>query len=167
MKENKKFKSRDVKRADRTGRPSKLDDAIIKNISNAIMLGLNYMRTAELVGISDHCFLDWRKIGEQDYNKGENSLYSKLFLAIKKAEAQGIASRLARINEAEKEHWQAGAWWLERRYPDEWGRKERVEMGGTVKIESILGALPADIAAEVGKILIKQISEGSDTEGGE
>lgn len=41
------------------------------------------------------------------------------------------------------------------------GYTERVDVSGEIKIESILGALPAELAAEVGKLLTKQISEGS------
>lgn len=43
--------------------------------------------------------------------------------AIKEAEAEAEISRLVKIESAADEHWQAAAWWLERRYPDRYGRK--------------------------------------------
>ena len=39
------------------------------------------------------------------------------------------------ITVASETTWQASAWWLERRRPNDWGRKERVEHSGKVESE--------------------------------
>lgn len=48
--------------------------------------------------------------------------------AIKKAEAVAEAKRIQMITEASETNWQAAAWYLERRYPDRWGKQSKHEM---------------------------------------
>ena len=52
--------------------------------------------------------------------------------AIEKAEAEAEATYTALVATAalNPKNWTAAAWWLERRRPDEFGRRERVEMTG-------------------------------------
>ena len=49
--------------------------------------------------------------------------------AIKEAEAEAIAGRIQCIQKAEDHSWQAAAWWLERRYPQDFGRTIREHTG--------------------------------------
>ena len=59
--------------------------------------------------------------------KGESTssgAYVEFLEAVKKAEAEAEALRVSRISKAGKEgNWQADAWYLERRYPDRWGKR--------------------------------------------
>jgi len=64
-------------------------------------------------GISYQTFNEWRK---------EKSEFSD---AIKKAEVECKAGRIAVIFKAAEEKWQAAAWWLERRYPQEFAKIDR------------------------------------------
>lgn len=57
-------------------------------------------------------------------------VYFEFFEAVKTAEAQAVARSVATIQAASRKSWQAAAWWLERKHPDEWGRKERHEHVG-------------------------------------
>jgi len=62
-------------------------------------------------GINYDTLNEWRK------------KYSDFSDAIKKAEGECVVMRLARINKAGQEGtWQADAWTLERRYPQDYGR---------------------------------------------
>lgn len=51
---------------------------------------------------------------------------------LEKAQAEAEVEMLTRIRIAAKapNHWQAAAWMLERKNPDRWGRRERVQMEG-------------------------------------
>lgn len=65
--------------------------------------------------------------------RGESSqkgTYFEFFESVKKAEAQAVARNVAVIQSAAKDSWQAAAWWLERKYPQEWGKKDRLEHVG-------------------------------------
>jgi len=55
-----------------------------------------------------------------------------LVTAIEKAEAEAEAEYSAIIarEAAVPKNWQAAAWWLERRHPQDYARRERVEMTG-------------------------------------
>jgi hypothetical protein len=48
--------------------------------------------------------------------------------AIEKAQADAQALMVERVVDAAKTNWTAAAWWLERRYPQEWGKVERLEI---------------------------------------
>lgn len=114
------------------GRRLKLNDEMIDKIAGIIASG-NYVKTAcDIVGISETTYYDWMQKG-----KAGKKPYAKLSEAIKKAEAVAEAKRVQTILEASEEQWQAAAWYLERRYPDRWGKKERIDMehAGSVSVK--------------------------------
>lgn len=93
-------------------RKSKYTPETVELITQGILLGLTMEQCAKRGGIHYDTFNEWRK------SKAEFSE------AIEKAEAEAVTRKLARIDKAGKEgHWQADAWWLERRHPQEWGRR--------------------------------------------
>lgn len=62
------------------------------------------------------------------------------------------------IRHAARDTWQAAAWWLERRYPDEWGRKDRITVQAMVENEAQrlveeFGMDKAEAQAEVERII--------------
>lgn len=74
--------------------------------------------------------------------------------AIEKAEGEAEASHTAKVS-ADKS-WQASAWWLERRHPDDYGRRDRVDVTVNVQklAEGIAGDLdPAEVMAEAERIM--------------
>lgn len=118
-------------------RPTKLTPELQAKIAGAIAAG-NYQETAcELAGIHPSTFYLWMARGE-----GGRKPYSEFFEAIKKAEAAAEAKRIQQITKASDTDWKAAAWYLERRYPDRWGRRDRVSAeiehsGEVVKREEI------------------------------
>jgi transposase-like protein len=110
------------------GRPSKFSVEKQETICKAIATGSTYAEAAAAAGIDYTTLLAWRRRGEKA-NSGKLFEFSK---AIKKAEDQSEAELLSRIVNAGRDpkYWQANAWILERRMPDRWGRKDRMEMTG-------------------------------------
>jgi hypothetical protein len=53
-----------------------------------------------------------------------------LVTAIEKAEGEAEATYTKIVADAAVKNWTAAAWWLERRRPDDFARRERVEMTG-------------------------------------
>ena len=101
------------------GRPTKYDADTAKAIIGAIELGLPYRHACAYGGISEDTFARWRV------------KYADFAESVKAAEARAVAGRLARIRRAEEDSWQAAAWYLERRYPQEFGRTvQDVNHGG-------------------------------------
>lgn len=102
------------------GRQCKLTPETQQKIVNAIAEG-NYLETAAaLGGISCTTFFRWLQEGEQAAAGAKRDFWE----AVKKAEAEAEALRVSRINKAGRDgNWQADAWYLERRYPDRWGKR--------------------------------------------
>ncbi len=68
--------------------------------------------------------------------------------------------RLKNITDASKDSWQAAAWFLERKYPDEYGKKNKYTLSGSITLESVLDALPTELSAEIRKYLAEAVSKG-------
>lgn len=94
----------------KAGRKTKRTPENRQTILNAIEQGVPYRHAAAMAGMSDDTLKAWRD-ADTDFSD-----------AIKAAEGRAIAGRLARIRLAEPDHWQAAAWWLERKYPQEFGK---------------------------------------------
>lgn len=81
--------------------------------------GLNDKDIAAYIGVTPSTFCHWR-------NNPKTENQRQLSQALKKAEADAKAAMLTAIQKAavEPKTWQAAAWWLERKYPEEFARPE-------------------------------------------
>lgn len=108
-------------------RPSKLTPAVKAALVEAVEGG-NYIETAvRACGIGTSTYYRWMEQGEADLENGKASAHRELWEAIKTAEAEAETNALSQIRAAARENWQAAAWYLERKFPDRWGRRERHE----------------------------------------
>jgi hypothetical protein len=72
--------------------------------------------------------------------------------AVENAEAKAEVRFVTRVAQAVAEgDWHAAAWWLERRRPTDYGRRDRVEM--TVDIRRAAEALAADDGLDVDEVI--------------
>lgn len=88
---------------------------------------------ARYAGINNKTFYNWLRWGE----KAKEGPYWEFFHAIKDAEGYAEVVAVAQVRAAAKDNWQAAMTWLERKFPDRWGRHERpaVDGGGiTIRI---------------------------------
>jgi hypothetical protein len=82
----------------------------------------NYASTAaEAAGIGKSTHYQWIEKGEQGLKP-----YAEYEEAIKRAEAEAEMNAVKVIQAASRENWTAGAWYLERKFPDKWGRKDKL-----------------------------------------
>ena len=99
-------------------RPTKLTPELQRQITEYISAG-NYTNTAcQAVGIAESTYYKWKELGEAGRRP-----YMEFMESIKKAEAQAEISYIKVIQEAASEHWQAAAWYLERKHYSRWGKK--------------------------------------------
>lgn len=114
---------------------TKFNSETCHKIIQALEAG-NYRKTAAaLAGITEETLCNWIKRGRTSKTKGK---YFQFFQSVKKAEETAQAYHLQQIRKAsENGSWQASAWYLERKCPDEWGRRQRVELehSGEIKQE--------------------------------
>lgn len=119
------------------GRPAKINENLIKTITQAVKVG-NYLETASaFAGISRSTLYEWLRRGKREKQrlekndrarmKKEEALYVLLVDSLEQAQAEAEVRDVALIGEAAKSQWQAAAWRLERKYPNKWGRTKQRE----------------------------------------
>jgi hypothetical protein len=102
---------------------TKLTPTLQEKICNLLRHG-NYVETAaRCAGIHRDTFYTWMKKGEEGVEP-----YAAFNEAVHEALALGEALDLAKIEKAATTNWTAAAWRLERRFPERWGRRDRVKV---------------------------------------
>lgn len=99
---------------------------IMENILKVIRAG-NYIKTAcEYCGIDETTFYRYWNVGKEEIERGvteDESVYVKFYKSVKKARAEAEVRNVSTINKASEKNWQASAWWLERSFPERYGRQ--------------------------------------------
>lgn len=114
----------------------KLTPELIAKAEKLIASG-NYVETAcKYLCINKSTWYDW-------LNKAESrgGIYIAFSNAIKKAEAEAEILAVSQIVLAGNETWQALAWYLERKYPDRWGKRERKDATDDSGIKALADAI--------------------------
>lgn len=115
-------------------------DELVKRIEH----GMPYAQAAAAVRITKRTFYRWKALGEEvatkleemDLDEPDDSFqeieiaYWQFYHAIKVAETTCLDRNLLTIQVASENHWQAAAWWCERRFPQDFGRFTRIEHTG-------------------------------------
>ena len=143
------------------GRPTKLSAPVAARIVKALSLGMSYKDAAAAGGVHEETLAAWRKRGVEE----PRSIYARFLGQIDKAaELTGIAYLEAvRRSIMEKpvklrEHLKydengkvimkeihretlppnikGAMWWLERRFPEQFGRRDQMEHSGGVKVQA-------------------------------
>jgi len=124
-------------------RPTRLSKQLIEQIATYIENGNFAQDACKLADVSEAGYYKWlatgRAILDGELPKTKaNALTVDLVEAIKHADAKFKAYHLSNINKASRTTWQASAWMLERRFPEEYGRRTdnavKVEADGAVTI---------------------------------
>ncbi len=101
-------------------RPIKLTPKIQKLIGDGVSLGLTYALAASAAGVTYQSLNSWIKRGQKDQS-GE---YYQFYKYIQKCNADGAKKLLERLNDlAEAGNCQVCMWILERRFPEDFGRR--------------------------------------------
>ena len=109
------------------GRKSKLTHELIEKISLEVEAGNYYKNACAKVGISESVFYSWKEQAES----GKQGIFLDFMEALKKAES--IAESRAIETILADDSWQSKAWFLERRFPKRWRRKDRVDSHHTAE----------------------------------
>jgi|ERR1051325_2613736 hypothetical protein len=126
------------------GRPTKYTPETIDRLKTAIRLGAPYTHACSYAGIAFETLSQWLK------------KYPELSEQLKEAEGAAVIQWLARIEEAAKNgNWQAMAWKLERRYPHDFGRRDRMPVDVSeldrqfeAEVEQLIAGRKADLPSE-------------------
>jgi len=114
------------------GRPRLLEVSpeLTEVICEALEDGMFVREAAALAGVTVDSVYRWIREGTRDKRDGKETPESEFSDAIKIAMASAEREALQAIRTAGMmpQFWPAKAWFLERRYPEKYGRKDRVEM---------------------------------------
>jgi hypothetical protein len=126
-------------------RPTKRTPALEQRLLGALRAGSTRRAAAPFAGVSEDSLERWERssAGFAD--------------AIKKAEADAEVRHVANIAKAAQDGtWQASAWWLEPRRPDDYGRRERIELNIRQTAERLgaeLGLDPDELVREAERLV--------------
>ena len=104
-------------------RPTKFNTKTKRRLYKALRIGASRKMAAQYAGISYELLRQWMRRGEQEA-RGEFVVF---LAALKRAESEACMKALEAINGAMETRWQAAAWMLERRYPEDWGRNRIIQ----------------------------------------
>src|ERR1700690_2010973 len=97
-------------------RPTKRTPEVETAILNALRVGNTRTDSALAAGVSLGTLSEWCK------------RYPEFLAGVEKAEADARLRFVGIIATASRTSWQAAAWFLERRMPEHWGRREKLEV---------------------------------------
>lgn len=104
------------------GRRPKFTPATIDKLCEHLKFG-HFVKTAcQLVGIAENTYYHWKRTAEKA--KHPSRLQRYFLQSIARAEAEGIDFHVKSLHKGAINDWRASAFYLERRRPDMWARKE-------------------------------------------
>ena len=117
----------------KNGRPTKLTPDTQSKILEALRSGCLREDAARYAGIHPDTLSTWYRAGASV--EAEDHL-REFHREVQKTERSVKIRLLGIIQQAANEDWKAGAWYLERKFPDEFGRRDRLRLDGEHKIET-------------------------------
>ena len=114
------------------GRPTKLTPEVQQAICDALERGEVHVHAIEHGGIGETTYYEWLAKGEEGIKP-----YAEFRAATIRAESRGRKKIFDQIQAHAEDDWRAGAFLLERRYPQHYGKAARVDLtvGGKVEID--------------------------------
>src|SRR5665647_1852880 len=111
-----------AQKTNRVGRPSKLTESRMEQLTEALRSGNYRIDACRAAGIHYNTLLAWEKKGESQ-KSGE---YAEFLEALRIAEAEAVVSNVEVITTAaQRGDWRAAAWFLEHKYPNNWARLDK------------------------------------------
>jgi hypothetical protein len=139
------MRSADIPRA-RIGRPPRLTPALQEKLVAAVRVVGWINPAARQCGIPEPVVREWIARGRGQHSRPWTPEYAAFAAAIDAAQADWEAGKLALIDTAARtkvDCWTAAAWALERHTPERYGRRDRIDVSGTVTLVEVRALLIA------------------------
>lgn len=130
------------------GRPSKFTIERRKRILEALRQGNTRKVAVALAAINYDTFCEWLR------------QYPEFSEQIKNAEAEAELASVKIIRKAAITTWQAAAWWLERRRPEEWATSHVVRVRLEREVEALLDFLQNHLDAPTYERILDLLRSG-------
>jgi len=123
-------------------RPTKYTPETANRVLEGIRLGMTYRHAAMYAGIDETTLHRWRR------------RYAHFASQLQEAEGHAAAANMARIRKAAMDgDWRASAWLLERRWPEDYGTRQRIEQTITVDVRKAAEKAAAELGVPVDVVL--------------
>lgn len=129
----------------RTGRPTKLTPELSAKVCGIIRAGNYRDVAAKRSGLPMRTFSDWLKKGRKE----KSGAHRNFLLAVIEAEAVAETAMVAVVRRGAKKDPKCAQWFLERKFPERWGRRDKtiisqasvapVTVGGDATIGGLVG----------------------------
>lgn len=103
---------------------TKLTPELQENFCKAIENGDSILGACGYVGITERTYYNWMDRAAEAKTRTK---FVKFKECVDKAKAKALHNFEQVITHASTEHWQAEAWMLERRHPNLYGKREKIE----------------------------------------
>lgn len=113
------------------GRRSRLTDRLIDQFAELLSEGISQRTAHEALGIPERTFYQWLSDGRaelEELPKKRWTLRGRLAEVVNQAVAIGEISLVQVIQGATSGDWKASAWLLERRWPERYARRSRIDV---------------------------------------
>lgn len=134
-------------------RPAKLKPEVAQRILTAIAGGNTREVAAGYAGVSERSLYRWIEAGKA----ASRGTFWQFWQDVQKAESDAVVESVATIRLASRKSWQAAAWWLERKYPDQWALRqpsiERQLDDEADRLAKEYGLDPDELKANAAKLL--------------
>lgn len=144
---------------------SKCTPEVIESIETAIREGKSKSMAFKLAGIHVDTGFDWLRYGRQNPERYPEyvELQEKMELAEAEFMGEMVDEVVATAKSQRPNTWQAAAWLLERKAPEEWGKRDKVSIdasgGPLVQLNQVV-LVDAD-AREASRALLRRVTAGS------
>ena len=101
-------------------RPSKCTPEVVAKICEALKLGVSWAAAAAHAGLTERCVMEWKARGLE----GEAPFDQFLQEATRARESAEVRMAAIVMKAAQEGNASAAQWWLERRRPENWGRRD-------------------------------------------
>ena len=112
-------------------RPTKFTLERRECILKLVRMGVTPSAAAQTSGIDKSTLTSWRSKAAK--GGAENRAYIDFVRALDDAQGQILAEALNVVREAMPKDWRAATWFLERRFPDEFGAQNKIEHSGHIE----------------------------------
>lgn len=113
-----------AKSQNKGGRPTKFTPEVREKILAAIRAGNYAGVAADYAGVGETTFYRWLQKGRE----AKSGKFREFWVAVKKAEREAEVRAVAQIQKHMDSNWQAAMTYLERKHPDRWGRRDRLQV---------------------------------------
>lgn len=133
--------------------------------------GMSFREACALIGISRTTARKWINAGKHDLAGGRDSKLAEFAVEVEKALTEAKHLRIQALNNAAAipAFWAAAAWWLERRYPQEFGRQDRVNMNmsGTLGLNQAANIEVTEVEKDAIRSILGKLgtNQADDSEG--